>query len=59
MAPQLAHMQCCFRSKTQLKSFWFGSCAEPDAEVAELDAVDMDGVGAEWGDDLQLVGILG
>ena len=29
--------------------------AEPDAEVAVLDAVDMDGVGAEWGDDLQLV----
>ena len=23
--------------------------------MAELDAVDMDGVGAEWGDDLQLV----
>jgi len=30
-------------------------CAEPDAEVAVLDTVDMDGVGAEWGDDLQLV----
>ena len=23
--------------------------------MAELDAADMDGVGAEWGDDLQLV----